>query len=224
MCAVKQHSLPATARRPSTHCAPCTIFLMKTIAIVYFSGTGHTAQMAEAIHRGVTTVQSARAISLPIVGGDIIEGRYRNAALIDQMNAADAIILGTPTYMGGPAAQFKAFADATGGIWFEQRWKNKLAAGFTHSGMPSGDKLATLHYLVLFAAQHGMLWLGNSQLPTSMLGLPGDLNRAGSYLGAMGHGSDEKVHRDLATAESLGRRVAEFAQLAGASVQLASAA
>ncbi|HUR59299.1 MAG TPA: flavodoxin family protein [Opitutaceae bacterium] len=198
---------------------------MKTIAIVYFSGTGHTAQMAEATHRGATTVEGTRALLLPIAGTDILEGRFRRAALLDQITEADAVILGTPTYMGGPAAQFKAFADATGSLWFEQRWKNKLAAGFTHSGMPSGDKLATLHYLALFAAQHGMLWLGNAQLPTGMLGRPGDLNRAGSYLGAMGHGPDEKVHPgDLATTASLGRRVAEFAQLVGAASRLASAA
>lgn len=198
---------------------------MKTIAIVFFSGSGHTAQMADAVQRGAASAADTRALLLPITGTDIVEGRFRNESLLAELDRADAIILGTPTYMAGPAAQFKAFADATGGIWFEQRWKNKLAAGFTHSGMPSGDKLGTLHYLTLFAAQHGMVWLGNAELPSAMLGAAGDLNRSGSYLGAMGSGADAQVHPgDLLTAEKLGRRVADFAHRLAPPVALPAAA
>ena len=43
-------------------------------------------------------------------------------------------------------------------------WKDKIAAGFTNSGSRSGDKLATLIQLALFAARHGMHWIN--------LGLP----------------------------------------------------
>lgn len=185
---------------------------MKTIAIVYFSGSGHTAQMAEAVQRGAAAVEATRALLVPILGTDIAEGRFRNGTTLETLTAADAIVFGTPTYMGGAAAQFKAFADATGGIWFGRQWKDKLAAGFTHSGMPSGDKQSTLQYLSLLAAQHGMTWLGNLELPSESVGQAGDVNRAGSYLGAMGFGNAEVVHPgDLQTAEALGRRVAEFA-------------
>ena len=46
--------------------------------------------------------------------------------------------------MGGPAAQFKAFADALGGHWYGRTWQGKVAGGFTTSGGLSGDKQGTL--------------------------------------------------------------------------------
>lgn len=186
---------------------------MKTVAIVYFSGTGHTARLAEAAQRGVLEVADVTARLLPIESGRIIEGRLQDPALLDAVTGADAVIFGTPTYMGGVAAQFKAFIDASGGHWYRREWKDKLAAGFTHSGSPSGDKLNTLFSLALFAAQHGMIWIGNSNLTGS--GGPA-INRVGSYLGVMGYGNGAPDAApvldsgDLATAAALGRRVAEM--------------
>ncbi len=40
------------------------------------------------------------------------------------------------------------------------KWRNKVAAGFTNSGAQNGDKLHSLISMALFAAQHGMLWVG----------------------------------------------------------------
>lgn len=191
---------------------------MKHIAIVYFSGSGHTQLMAEAVQRGAASNGQVQSELLPIDGRDIQGGRFENKALLEKLNRADAIIFGTPTYMGGVAAQFKAFADATGGIWFSQGWKDKLAAGFTHSGSPSGDKLSTLQYLSLFAAQHGMLWVGNGEFPSHYLGKSDGVNRLGATLGVMGFtsqppGTAPEVHDgDLLTAEALGRRVASYVQ------------
>lgn len=79
----------------------------------------------------------------PPPGKDIVEGRYQNEADFAQFAKSDAIVLGTPTYMGGPAAQFKAFADAADMVWFHQGWKNKLVGGFTHSSSSNGDKGAS---------------------------------------------------------------------------------
>ena len=65
-------------------------------------------------------------------------------------------------------------------------WKDKLAAGFTNSGSRSGDKLATLIQIALFAAQHGMHWI-NLDLPPancSTAGSEDDLNRLGFWLNA----------------------------------------
>lgn len=185
---------------------------MKQLSIVYFSGTGHTAKMAEAIQRGAQLVPNVVAELRPILGTDIKEGRFTNAALLDQLTQSDGIILGTPTYLGGPAAQFKAFVDATGSHWYRREWAGKIAAGFTHSGSPSGDKLSTLQYLSLFAAQHGMIWVGNEPLPPAGAGGNG-VNRAGAFLGAMGYGRDpaEVDPGDLRTAELLGQRVASVA-------------
>jgi NAD(P)H dehydrogenase (quinone) len=204
----------ASSRRKKTETG--TKF-MKQIAIVYFSGSGHTQLLAEAVQRGAASISDTSAQLVPIDGRDIVGGRFQNEALLVELGKADAIIFGSPTYMGTIAAQFKAFADSTAGIWFTRGWKNKLAAGFTHSGSPSGDKLSTLQYLSLFAAQHGMLWIGNAEA-SSQETSGAHVNRLGSFLGVMGFtqqppGTTPEVNAgDVLTAERLGRRVANLAQ------------
>jgi NAD(P)H dehydrogenase (quinone) len=191
---------------------------MKTIAIVYFSGSGHTALMAEAVQRGAAAIDGIEAVLLPIDWRKIVEGRFTDEGLLARLNDADAIVFGSPTYMGSVAAQFKAFADATAGAWFARRWSGKVAAGFTHSGSPSGDKLSTLQYLSLFAAQHGMVWIGNADLPSVYHGRTDGFNRLNSFLGVMCYTSQSPDEPptvdsgDLLTAEALGRRVAGLVQ------------
>lgn len=187
---------------------------MTSVAIVYYSGSGHTALLAAAVQRGAQAESDVTARLLPIDPARLVEGRLQDPALLDAITRADAVIFGSPTYMGGVAAQFKAFMDASSGHWYRRQWKDKLAAGFTHSGSPSGDKLNTLVSLAVFAAQHGMIWIGNSDLPDSSG--PG-VNRVGAYLGVMGYGNGAPgtapalAAGDLATAEALGRRVAALA-------------
>lgn len=180
---------------------------MSTIAIVYHSGFGHTAVQAEAVWRGAASVPGA---DVRLVSVDDYESAW------EAIDAADAIIFGTPTYMAGPSAPFKAFLDATSGRWSQQVWKDKIAAGFTNSAGVNGDKLGTLQALSLFAMQHGMVWVGLGLLPGSFEAA-GDLNRLGSFLGAMAHSPADAAPEiapgpgDLATAEHLGRRVAAAA-------------
>lgn len=179
------------------------------VSVVYFSGTGNTAKMAEAVLEGVRSVSGIEAELLVIEGKDIVEGRFTNEALFASLDAADAIIFGSPTYMGGPAAQFKAFADASASRWFGQKWKDKLAAGFTVSNSPSGDKLGTLQYFQILAGQHGMLWVTLGLLPNVE---PAGLNRLGSFGGAMGQaGQLELSDLDKGTGRVLGERVASTA-------------
>src|SRR6059058_3085413 len=118
---------------------------MTALSVLYFSGSGHTAKMAEAAAAGAAA-GGAKVHLVQIKGSGIHEGRYANNAVMAQLDESDAIIFGSPTYMGGPAAQFKAFADATGERWYLRKWADKISAGFTVSGGPSGDKLSTLHY------------------------------------------------------------------------------
>ena len=182
---------------------------MTTISIIYYSGAGHTAQLAEAIGHGASCVEGVQTHLLPITGADIVEGRYSNEAVLKQLDASDAILFGSPTYMGGPAAQFKAFADATAERWFQRTWRDKLAAGFTVSGSASGDKLGTLQALATLALQHGMIWVGVPETPANDKGV----NRLGSFLGAMALGGHEPGDgtpspEDKLTGEILGRRVA----------------
>ncbi len=68
--------------------------------------------------------------------------------------------MGSPTYMGGAAAQFKAFIDATSDEWSKQRWANKIAAGFTCGSSLNGDQTACLQAMNTLASLQGMLWVG----------------------------------------------------------------
>lgn len=182
------------------------------VAIVYHSGSGHTARQAEAVARGAAAVADS-TVTLHSVD-----------ALTDeawaQLDAADAIVFGSPTYMGSPSAGFKTFAEATSKVWADNlRWRDKLAAGFTNSASMSGDKLNTLMSMAVLAAQHGMHWLSLGLFPgwSSSAGSAEDVNRLGAYLGAMAQSNlDESAEvvppaSDLQTAEGLGRRVAEAA-------------
>ena len=186
---------------------------MTTVSIVYHSGSGHTAKMAEAVAKGASSVAAVSVNSIAISSKDIVEGRFKNDAQFAQLDASDAIIFGSPTYMGGPSGPFKCFADATGERWFKSAWRDKLAAGFTVSGGPSGDKLSTLHYFFTLAMQHGMVWVGQAETPLNDQGI----NRLSSYSGVMGQAMMESPEEapnaaDKLTGEIFGRRVAEAAK------------
>ena len=185
---------------------------MATVSIIYFSGSGHTTKLAVAIRNGAQAVPGITANLVSIGGDDIVKGRFQNATTLATLDDSDAIIFGSPTYMGGPAAQFKAFADATGERWFKSLWKDKLAAGFTVSSSPSGDKFSTLQYFHTLAMQHGMVWIGLGEMPMQ----PDGTNQLGGFGGVMARAGMESpdvapTAEDKHTGELLGKRVAVFA-------------
>lgn len=177
---------------------------MANIAIVFHSGYGHTLRMAEAIASGA--------------GGKLVpidaEGNLPSDGW-ETLNGADAIIMGSPTYMGNVSWQFKKFADASSKAWFTQAWKDKVFAGFTNSATMNGDKLSTLHYLFTLAMQHSGVWVGTGLMPSnSKAAQRNDINFVGSSSGAMAQtpsdsSPDEMLPGDLETAKLLGQRVAE---------------
>jgi NAD(P)H dehydrogenase (quinone) len=190
---------------------------MSKIAIVYFSGSGHTHLMAEAIAAGVRSADG-QAKLLRITGDQMRDGRWLDEDLIERLDDVDGIVFGSPTYMGGVAAQFKAFLDAMSSVWMAQRWKDKIAAGFTHSSCLSGDKQGTLLYLATNAAQHAMIWVGTGDLPSHYIGQTDGVNRLGSFLGVMGQspmampgGTPQLDPGDRLTAEKFGQRITEIA-------------
>lgn len=175
---------------------------MTKVSIVYHSGYGHTKVIAEAVVRGAVSVPGVQAQLVPV---EEVEQHW------DTLAASDAIIFGSPTYMGSVSGPFKMFMDASAKVWFEQTWKDKLSAGFTNSMGLSGDKLNTLQTLAIFAAQHSMLWVGLGEMVD-----PNGVNRLSSYLGAMTQAGNvppdqEPGVADQATGEALGRRVAKAA-------------
>jgi len=201
---------------------------MTNVAIVYHSGFGHTAAVAEHVAKGVSSV--------PGVGARLYKAdelSSPDAGPWAELAAADAIIFGSPTYMGSASAPMKQFMDASSKVWFTRGWADKIAAGFTNSASQSGDKLATLEQFSVFAAQHGMIWTGTGMLPGNNVstGSVEDNNRLGSFLGLMTQANGDQgpdvapPKSDRRTAELFGQRVAETAvrwRSGAASVQRAA--
>lgn len=193
---------------------------MTKIAIVFHSVYGHTAKQAEAVRNGVARTK-ASPILIPVAE---VDNHW------DDLNAAEAIIFGSPTYMGNVSAEFKAFADKSSKVWAEQGWKDKIAAGFTNSASMNGDKHATLQQLSLLAAQHGMHWVSLGLMPgnNSSTGSNEDLNRLGASLGAMAQSNADQgpefgpIPSDLETAAHLGERVATIATQFAAAKNIAA--
>jgi multimeric flavodoxin WrbA len=168
-------------------------------AVIYHSGYGHTQRIAQVVAEGA----GAHLITID-ADGNITDAEW------DILNAADAIIFGSPTYMGVVSWQFKKFADATSKQWMSGAWKNKVAGGFTISANLSGDKLSTIQYFMTLSMQLGMVWVGQAE-PNN-----GSVNRLGSSSGLMAQvgptsPAADIPQGDLDTAKIYGQRVAEIA-------------
>ena len=166
-----------------------------SVAVVYHSGFGHTGVQAAAVRDGAASVEGTTAHLIAVEEVD---------AFWEQLDDADAIVFGSPTYMAGASAPFKDFLDSTSPRYADQRWR---------------DKLATLQQFALFAMQHGMIWVGLGLPPGNhtSAGSPDDLNRLAGFIGAMAQSNADQGPElvppasDRRTAEHLGRRVAELA-------------
>lgn len=181
---------------------------MANIVIAYQSGNHHTEAVALEVAKGAEAA-----------GASVIVHNVENPVdrLWNDLSAADAIIFGSPTYMGDVSAAFKKFAEETSKPWYKQEWANKLAAGFTNSGTPAGDKLSTLQSLSTLAAQHGMVWVNCGVMPSVYTGDGKNLNRFGHYLGLATQSSNEPIspsnpaEEDRETARNFGAHIARCA-------------
>jgi len=180
---------------------------MASVVVVYHSGYGHTQRMAQSVADGA----SAELVAVD-AEGNVSEAGWAS------LDAADAIIMGSPTYMGTVSWQFKKFADASSKRWFTQAWKDKVFAGFTNSATMNGDKLSTLHYLFTLAMQHSGVWVGTGMMPSnSKAAQRNDVNYVGSFSGAMAQSpsdasAQEMLPGDLETARLFGARVLAMAE------------
>ncbi|WP_109480227.1 flavodoxin family protein [Paraburkholderia sp. C35] len=179
---------------------------MSKIIIVYHSGYGHTKKLAEAVLAG--TLDGGADAKLVAVG-ELDDAGWA------ELDTADAIIFGAPTYMGGPSADFKKFADASSKPWFGQKWKDKVAAGFTNSATMNGDKFSTIQYFVTLAMQHGMIWAGTGMMPANTKAATrNDLNFVGGFTGLLSQSpadatpDEAPLPGDLDTAKVFGARIA----------------
>ncbi len=172
---------------------------MAKVAVVFHSGYGHTLRVAQHVAQGA----GADLVAID-ADGNLTDEQWAT------LNAADAIVMGSPTYMGMASWQFKKFADATSKMWFTGAWKDKVAGGFTCSASPSGDKLSTLQYFITLSMQQGMIWVGQPSQND------GTINRIGSNSGVMAQcgptdPADKIPQGDLDTASAYGKRISEVA-------------
>ena len=172
---------------------------MSKAVVVYHSGYVHTQRVAQFVDEGA----KAQLIAID-ADGNVSDADWT------VINAADAIIFGSPTYMGMASWQFKKFADTTSKQWMSGAWKDKVAGGFTISASPSGDKLSTIQYFITLAMQQGMVWVGQPAMND------GNINRIGSNSGVMAQvgptsPAADIPQGDLDTAKAYGERVAQVA-------------
>ncbi|AVW91640.1 flavodoxin family protein [Celeribacter baekdonensis] len=178
---------------------------MAQIEIVYFSGYGHTVKQAQAVAAGAGASARLWRVS--------DEGTLPEEAWM-ALDQADAILFGSPTYMGGPAWQFKRMADESSKRWMTQSWDQKLMGGFTNSASTNGDKAMTILFFATLAAQHGGLWVSLGQMPANALASgPEDQNWSGGALGPLATSPSDSTPEqgplkgDLDSARAYGERV-----------------
>lgn len=193
---------------------------MNDILVLYYSRSGHTAQLARLIARGIEEVPGARArlrqvppvapvteIAQPPVPED--GAPY---ATKQDLVECSGLALGSPTRFGNMAAPLKYFLDSTGAEWASGTLVGKPAALFTSTSTMHGGQESTLLTMALPLLHHGMLIVGipftEPALTATQTG--GAPYGASHVAGAHGDNAISEHERELARA--LGRRLADAAR------------
>jgi NAD(P)H dehydrogenase (quinone) len=123
---------------------------MAKAMIIYFSKTGHTRRMAEAVARGFESAKVSVTLT------DVSKAR------VDDLPGADAIVLGTPCYYGTMAAEMKAFLDSS--VKHHGKLAGKVGGAFCSSGMLGGGNETAVISLIEALMIHGMIVQGNAKI------------------------------------------------------------
>lgn len=196
------------------------------VLIVYYSLYGHTYQLARAVERGVKSVAGAEAVLRRVAEFEAVEKATAESAhasglrketesipvcTLDDLRAADGLVLGSPTRYGNMAAQVKQLIDSTAGLWLKGEMEGKPAGVFTSTASTHGGQETTLISMMIPLLHLGMLIVG---LPYSLPGMIHTEGRGGTPYGAstVAGAKGELAPRaeDLQLAEALGKRVAEI--------------
>jgi NAD(P)H dehydrogenase (quinone) len=154
------------------------------ILILYFSKSGNTKKLAEAIARGVESVEGMDTVL-----------RSTDEVTKDDFMQSDGIIAGSPVYFGVMAADLKRVFDEFVGI--RKKMEGKVGAAFATSGDPTGGKETTIMSIIQTLLIYGMVIVGDPMSATGHYGV--------ACVGA----PDGKAED---SAMKLGRRVAETAK------------
>jgi NAD(P)H dehydrogenase (quinone) len=191
-----------------------------SILVLYYSRSGHTAQLARLIARGVEEVpgMQARLRQVPPVAPVTQTAQPPEPeegapyATREDLLECAGLALGSPTRFGNMAAPLKYFIDSTGAEWASGALVGKPAAVFTSTSTMHGGQESTLLSMALPLLHHGMLLLG---LPYTEPALSSTLSGGSPYgashvAGPAGDNVISEHERELARA--LGRRLADTAR------------
>ncbi|PON35829.1 Flavoprotein [Parasponia andersonii] len=129
---------------------------------------GHVAKLAEEIQKGAASVEGveAKLWQVPETLPDEVLGKMGAPPKSDvpviqpsDLAEADGLLLGFPTRFGMMASQFKAFFDATGGLWRTQQLAGKPAGIFYSTGSQGGGQETTPLTAITQLVHHGMLFV-----------------------------------------------------------------
>ena len=193
---------------------------MNDILVLYYSRSGHTAQMARLIARGVEEIQGMRArlrqvpSVAPVTEVAQPPEPEEGAPYVTRQDLHECcgLALGSPTRFGNMAAPLKYFLDSTGAEWASGALVGKPAAVFTATSTMHGGQESTLLSMALPLLHHGMLLLGlpytEPALSSTQSG--GTPYGASHVSGTKGDNGISEHERELARA--LGKRLADTAR------------
>lgn len=146
---------------------------MPKVLVVFYSSTGHTAKLADAIVEGARSVKFtevdvrrlddlAPANVIESVPGwkqsrDALAQKYRTMGPIEELVNYDALVLGAPTRYGVMAAELKLLLDQTGPIWSKGLLVDKVGSAFTSVQTAHGGHETTLWSIMTPMANLGMI-------------------------------------------------------------------
>ncbi|MFA4044102.1 MAG: hypothetical protein HZRFUVUK_000885 [Candidatus Fervidibacterota bacterium] len=122
---------------------------MPKVLIVYYSRTGNTKSMAEAVAEGAKRV-----------GGVDVELKAVEECTPEDLLNADGIIVGSPTYYGLPAGEIKKLFDES--VKYHGRLEGKVGGAFTSSANVGGGNETTIMAILQMMLIHGMVVQGSS--------------------------------------------------------------
>lgn len=188
------------------------------VAVIYYSQTGTTHQLAKAVEEGAEKAGAeTRFLKVKETAPDEVieknEGwkKHRQEtqdvreATNDDLEWADAVIFGTPTRYGLPAAQLKNFIDQTGGLWAKGALVNKIGSSFTTTATAHGGQEQTILTLNTAFYHWGMIIVSPGYVEATQF-------ESGNPYGASFTSNNAKLDPDetaLTAARLQGRRVAE---------------
>ncbi|KAF8550531.1 flavoprotein WrbA [Imleria badia] len=137
------------------------------VAIIIYSMYGHIAKLAESVKAGVNAAGGSAQIYQiqETLSAEILTKMHAPAKpdypviSPQQLTDFDAYLFGIPTRYGNFPAQWKAFWDATGGLWGTGALAGKFAGVFVSTGTPGGGQEATVINSLSTFAHHGIVFV-----------------------------------------------------------------